>query len=162
MSSAWAWYRGRHGEFPEGQLNNGRWWVQMEQRLLQKRAPLPPLLFPRNWALTALKLQVTSFACSKWGAGCNPLTSYQAGRNVASVRTVGPCSACRTMHEDTRWLGSEDVNVGVRKPGWSLRIRSVVSNTGAQGSVFDGCLSWHCPGFQPRGYLGFKGMVYIW
>lgn len=99
MSSAWAWYRGRHGEFPEGQLNNGRWWVQMEQRLLQKRAPLPPLLFPRNWALTALKLQVTSFACSKWGAGCNPLTSYQAGRNVASVRTVGPCSACRTMHE---------------------------------------------------------------
>lgn len=85
---------------------------------------------------TSGNILVEAFACSEGGAGCNPLTPYQAGRNVASVQTVGPCSLCRTMHEDTRWPCSEDVNVVVRKPG--LVSPHQKCNTGVQDSVF-GC-----------------------
>lgn len=80
-------------------------------------SPLVSMQLSFDSIKTSGNLLVDTFACSKRGAGCNPLTPFQAGRNVASLQTLGPCSACRTMHKDARWPGSKDVNIEVKKPG---------------------------------------------
>lgn len=91
----------------------------MEQRSSEKgffSSPPVSMQLSFDSIKTSGNLLVEAFACSKGGAGCNPLMQYHSGRNVSLVQTVGPCTACRTMRDDARWPSSEDLNVGVRKP----------------------------------------------
>ena len=49
---------------------------------------------------TSGNLLVKAFACSKGGAGGNPIIPFQAERNVTLAQTVGPHSTSRTTRGD--------------------------------------------------------------